>query len=313
MMNTLLPALTGSLGEAWPILALLMSALLHASWNAAVRAKPDPAGSFASVVMGAGIWSLLALAVLPLPNLAAWPWILVSCIFNVASMRAMMAAYRRAPFSLAYPVTRAGMAPFVLLLGFALFGEWPRAMAVLGIGLIVCALAGLAWAGTQRSHPTSPPHHAAAAGDQTAEMPPRTTMAGLWFALLAAMLGAGFVVADAKGARLAESILGYAAVVAIVNAALLPLTLIGQTAKPLHLFTRQWRFGLSASFVSMTSYILFVWPLTVVPVAVASALRETSMIFALVIAALFLRERIGPVQAVSILLAALGVVVIRLS
>lgn len=312
-MSAFLTWLDGALVDTWPILALLMSALLHASWNAAVRSKPDPAGSFASVVMGAGVWSLLALLVLPMPNLASWPWIFVSCIFNVASMRAMMASYRRAPFSLTYPVTRAGMAPFVLLLGFALFGEWPRQLAVLGIGLIVCALAGLAWAGTQQSHLKSGPRHAGAVSGETAETPQTTTLAGLLFALLAALLGAGFVVADAKGVRLAESILGYAAAVAIVNAALLPLTLIGQTARPLHLFTRQWRFGLSASFVSMTSYILFVWPLTVVPVAVASALRETSMIFALIIAAMFLRERISLLQVVSILLAALGVVVIRLS
>lgn len=63
----------------------------------------------------------------------------------------------------------------------------------------------------------------------------------------------------------------------------------------------QWKPGLIAGALSITTYGMALQAYAIGETAPLSALRETGMITALLISALFLKERVTPVRAVSVL------------
>ncbi len=80
----------------------------------------------------------------------------------------------------------------------------------------------------------------------------------------------------------------------------------------MRLMARTWRIGFTLSAASMTSFLLYIWAVTVSPIALAAALRETSVVFATLIAAFILKEHIRPLHWAAAGLALAGVVAIRL-
>ena len=89
------------------VAAALASALLHAGWNAAVKAAAHPARAMtAQMVLGAVLvapgllWS-------GLPVAAAWPWIAASTLMNVLTVTALLRAYELGGFGIVYPTVRA--------------------------------------------------------------------------------------------------------------------------------------------------------------------------------------------------------------
>ncbi len=48
--------------------------------------------------------------------------------------------------------------------------------------------------------------------------------------------------------------------------------------------------------LSLGSYWIVIWAFTLAPVALVAALRETSVLFAILLAKLLLKEEIGPVR-----------------
>jgi drug/metabolite transporter (DMT)-like permease len=138
------------------------------------------------------------------------------------------------------------------------------------------------------------------------------TLRGLGFIALAAAVTATSVMTDAKGARLSGNVLGYAGTVAFLNA-------VGMTALQAlrgrnvpRMLVSEWPITIFAAAISIVSYQLFVWSLQQAPVALVSAMRETSMLFALVIALVVLGERFGVTRAIAVALMVCGVVLMRL-
>jgi len=74
-----------------------------------------------------------------------------------------------------------------------------------------------------------------------------------------------------------------------------------------------WRRGLLGGSCTLASYGLALWAMTLAPIALVAALRETSVVFAALIAAVFLKEPITRIRAVSIVLVFLGAVAIKTS
>ncbi len=74
-----------------------------------------------------------------------------------------------------------------------------------------------------------------------------------------------------------------------------------------------WRGGLGGGAMSMLAYSLVIWATTQAPVAMVSALRESSVLFALLIGWLFLREAMPPLRLLACAVIALGVVLLKLA
>jgi drug/metabolite transporter (DMT)-like permease len=138
-------------------------------------------------------------------------------------------------------------------------------------------------------------------------------VSGLGFALLASLAGAGYVACDAMGVRLSGNGYSYAFAVAVGNGIAIALMMWAEKLPPHRLIGAHFAAGLRISVISMLSFLLFVWALLHAPIALVAALRETSVLFATVIAAFILRERIGPLHWISACLAMSGVAAIRLA
>src|SRR4051794_34857409 len=94
---------------------MLVSAFLHASWNAWVKSRRDANAAVAALVIGAGFPNLVVIAWFGLPAAAAWGWIACTVTLSVASLTLLAVAYREGDFAVAFPMIR-GLIPVVLVL-----------------------------------------------------------------------------------------------------------------------------------------------------------------------------------------------------
>jgi drug/metabolite transporter (DMT)-like permease len=209
---------------------------------------------------------------------------------SMGALNLLGLAYREGDFAVAYPTIR-GLIPVVLVLAAVpLFGEKPTPAGIVGVLCVSAGLGLMAWDSARRSR--------------------TMTTRGLAFAGFAATVTAASVMTDTMGARLSQNPLGYAATISVLNGFMMAVLHAPRRNVPA-MILRHWPVALFGGLVSMASYA-FIWSVTRTPVAMVPALRETSMLFALAIAALVLRERFGPWRWAAVATMLGGVVLIRL-
>lgn len=278
--------------DALTLGAALLSALLHATWNAAVKAHPQPREAMAAQMIIAALLCVPGLWWVGLPPPAAWPWVLLSTSLNMVAVLALLKAYERGGFGTVYPIARATAVLGVAAVAPWLFGERPGLWASVGIGLVAGALMLLAL-DTRRA--------------STVDFQP----GALAWTLVAGLFTAGYVLADAQGVRSSGSALAYGLTVSIVNAVAMSWLNRG-VGSPWQLVRRHVRLGLPAGVLSNTSYLLILWVFMHAPVAAAAALRDTSAVFAMLIAVWWLKEPLPPRRLAVVALAVAGVPLLRL-
>ncbi len=273
-------------------LAGLASAVLHAAWNAAARMRPDPGHAVASVVILSGVVATPFAFVWGLPPPAAWKWVALGMVFNMLTMRALMATYRRLPFAVGYPMVR-GIAPLgVALIGWSLFGETLTPFAMAGIAAISVGVLMLG---------------------ESARRGAKVDRAGLGLALFAGVANACFVITDTQGVRLTGDPLIYAFTVCIVNGASMAAMLAIEGMNLPKMMRSEWRFGIVACLVSTSSYMFVLYGFAHGPAGAVSALRETSLFIGMLLAATVLHEKVGVLKWAAAAAAVGGAVLIRLS
>lgn len=280
------PALT------WPVAgAVLLGALLHASWNALIKSSSDKSLETALLqVLGSAAALPLALAV-GWPAAGAWPFLIASTAIHLAYYTALSRAYQHGQLGVAYPLMR-GTAPLLVALSTAaVIGETLSALSWAGV-LAVCA--GVLALGLSRHALESP--------------------RGIGFALANAAVIAAYTLVDALGARASGHALQYVAALYVIHGwpfALLVLARRGRTGFLLYARAR-WPLALLGAGASMASYGIALWAMTRAPVATVAALRETSVLFAAVLGTWLLKEAFPPQRATGTALILAGVIALRL-
>jgi drug/metabolite transporter (DMT)-like permease len=276
--------------DATDVAAALISAVLHAGWNAAVKANRAPAQAMTAQMLMSALFVLPGLLWSGLPALAAWPWIVASTLMNVLTVAALLRAYELGGFGIVYPVVRAVAVVLVVPLVAIVAGGWPGPMALLGILVIALSLAVLAFD--------------AARGQGL----PLKALA--W--ILAAGLGtAAYILFDSQGVRASGSPWAYGFVVSITNA-LAMCWRQRHAGPPWRQMRGQWMAAVPTAVASVASYLLILWVWSHAPIAPAAALRDTSSVFALLIAVLWLKEPFTRLRVAAVLLAAAAVPLLRL-
>jgi drug/metabolite transporter (DMT)-like permease len=275
------------------LVAVLAGALLHATWNAVVKSGRDPTMDMVLVTGGAGALAAATLPFLPAPSPSSAGFALASGAVHVAYFALVAAAYRSAELVVAYPLMR-GSAPLLVAVGAAAFGgERPGAGTWAGILLVSGGIFALAL------------------GSGGAL---RRGGAAVGLALSSAVVVASYTVVDGLGARRSGSPVAYTAWVFVLTA--LPLVLWAALTRrdrlAAHLRAR-WRAGLAGGACTLASYAIALWAMTRAPIAPVAALRETSILFGVVVAGLFLRERLGPPRVLAAGAVAAGVIALRLA
>ncbi|MBN8492167.1 MAG: EamA family transporter, partial [Burkholderiales bacterium] len=141
------------------VLAVLLGALLHASWNALVKSSGDKQLDIALVHLLGGVAALPLLLWVGLPPPAAWPYIAASLLIHVAYYITLNGAYQHGDLGSTYPIMR-GSAPMLVALGSsAVLGESLSPAAWLGV---IAITAGVMLVGLAR--PAEALHHGRAIG-----------------------------------------------------------------------------------------------------------------------------------------------------
>jgi drug/metabolite transporter (DMT)-like permease len=252
-------------------LVILLSAVLHAGWNAAVKASGDRTLSMATVSMAGSFMCMLALPFVEGPPPAAWPWLFAGFLGSFGTQAILARAYSTGELSVAYPLTR-GLAPVVVTgVGALLFSEVPGLLSMGGVAAIAVGVSLLAV-------------DALRGGRQT-------VVGTLGLALSAALITALYTLANAKGARLSSSALGYAVWSSVPNGVVWFCVMRVQRRDLRQHFRVDAVRTLGGGLVSTLAYVLLLWCMRQAPVALVSALRETSVLFSIILGVFWLKER----------------------
>ncbi len=251
------------------LLIVLFAAMLHASWNAIVKSGQNKLLEAAMVAAGAGLVSAFILPFLPAPAVASWPWLAASIVIHQLYFVMVAAAYRAGDMGHTYPLMR-GSAPLIVALASApLLGETLTVTSWAGIGLICSGILLLALHG-KADH--------------------RATLIALGNALVIAL----YTLVDGTGVRLSGHAPSYVLWLHLLAGIPLLVWLWRRDAGSLVAQARtRGLLMLAGGACTVGSYGLALWAMTQAPLATVAALRETSVLFAVAISALILREGSG--------------------
>ncbi len=265
---------------------VLGAAILHASWNALVKVEGDHLvvlGGFVAthaMVSAVGIWFF------PLPNAAAWPYILASAAVHNLYKLLLSQAYRHGDFGLVYPIAR-GAAPLVVaLFAWLWLGETLPPTGIIAVLIMAGAILSL----TRRGGAS-----------------PRA----VGFALGTGLMIATYTVIDGTGARTLGNPHSYFLWMVLIDAVLFIPVVCALRENAIQRIVRSWRPVLIAGLMSVVAYWLVIWALSQSPMALVSAVRETSVVFAALIATVLLKEGNARHRILAAIAVAFGIVLLR--
>jgi drug/metabolite transporter (DMT)-like permease len=248
---------------------VLFAAVLHASWNALVKAAGDRALTLAAVAGMHAVVGVVLLAVSTDHLAVGWPSIIISTIVHYFYYFLMFQAYRLGDLSQVYPISR-GMAPALVASGtYVLIGETLPATGIVGLGLVTIGIGLLA---IQRG--------AAKANPQAIGY---ATLLGLTIAI--------YSVADGIGMRVSTSPTAYMGWLFLFESPVLLAILFLRKRNSQPFSWSVFGIGMIGGLFSVTAYATVLYAKTIAPIGAVSAVRESSVIIAALIGVVFLGER----------------------
>jgi drug/metabolite transporter (DMT)-like permease len=273
------------------VVAVLVSAVLHASWNALLKDGQD---RLVMVVLLDLTAMVLSVALLPLaarPGPAAWGLIGLSVLLHTGYKVLLMQSYQVGDLNQVYPLAR-GTAPLLVAVVAGLFlgerlGPWQLAGLVGVCGGLVLLLERGRAAGHQRPL--------------------------VWLALATGVAIAAYTITDGIGVRRSGTDLGYVAWLFLLGGLPIPLYTLATRRRRLAARVRgRLGVGVAAGALSLAAYGLVIWAQRRGALAVVAALRETSVLVAALIGTLVFSERFGRRRVLAAGCISAGIVLLNL-
>jgi phosphonate utilization associated putative membrane protein len=287
--------------ETGVVLAVLVGAMLHASWNALVKSSGDKQLDIALVHFLGAVVSLPLLWWVGLPPVESWPYLAGSLAIHVAYYITLNGAYQHGELGTTYPIMR-GSAPMLVALGSStVLGESLTLAAWLGVAAVTL---GVLMVGLSR--PAQALHHHRAIG----------------FALANATVIAAYTFVDGSGVRTTvangQTAASYVVLLFVLDGIPYPALVFARRSaegrRAIAAYARKrWPLATLGGLASLGSYWIALWAMTRAPVAAVSALRETSVLFAAALSVLVLKERFGLQRAIGAVVIVAGVIALRVS
>lgn len=272
-------------------LAVLFAAFLHASWNAVIRAGNDRFQGMLLLTVSQGLMGVVMAMFVPLPKGEVWLWLLASGALHSGYKMFLAAAYKHGDLSRVYPIAR-GVAPMiVVLIGYFILSDALANKEYAGIGLIGFGVILMA-------------RGVFSNGEARVLIP---------FALGSALCTAGYSLVDGLGARVAGNATQFTAWLFIFDALVFSAATLATSGARRFVAPRQsWALGSFAGGLSLATYWIAVWAMTVAPIALVAALRETSVLFAVLIGVFWMKERAEFAKLVAAMVIVSGIILIRI-
>lgn len=285
-------------GARVALILALAAAILHAVFGALQKGRHDPLLARGAIDASYGLIAApFALLVVPWPEPHMWPIFAGVFVIHALYKWAVLGAYRRAAFTVVYPVMR-GTGPLFTVIGaWLLFGETFTGIQWLGVGVLLAGLYGLALYNMSRL-----------------TVARETLMPALGFAVLTGLFVALYTTFDAYGIRATADPFTFLAWFFFIDGLLYPIIAFRfykrlddkPTLGPLALR------GVIGGFVAFASFGSIMLATRLDQVGEAAVLRETSTVFAALIGWLFLKEHVGPARVALMALIAAGAVIVEM-
>jgi drug/metabolite transporter (DMT)-like permease len=279
--------------DSFVFAAVLFAAACHAGWNTAIKGGIDTISTTSLIAVVAGAIGLALLPFVGLPLKPAWPWLIASVVIHLLYFIGLSEGYRVGDLGQVYPLARGSAPLMTAALSTLLIGEtlgpavWSGIVALAAGVLLLSARGGRALTRFD-AHSTG-------------------------LALFTATTICAYSLVDGVGARLAGSAHAYTAGLFVGNGLVLAgygLARRGREAIPA--LAVYWRIGLAGGALQLLAYGIVIWAMTVAPIAIVAALRETSVLFGTILAVVFLREPLRPIRIIAALMIVTGLTLIRL-
>ena len=266
------------------IAAAITSAIIHASWNAALKGgRGDRIVDAFLIAIGGMMTAGVVFAFMGLPGAAAWPYLAASVLIHLVYWVTLFKAYDLGDLSHIYTLSR-GSAPLLVAIGAVVAAhEVPPPFKILGIALVSAGVLGVG------ASPNAP------------------LRATLW-ALAIGVSIASYSLVDALGARVCGNAALYVGWTSgIMGVPMIAFCVWRRGAKQLlaDASLAPWR-GIFIGVISFAGYGLVLWAQTFAPIAQVTALRETSVVWGALIAFAVLHEKLGLRRGLGAAIVALG-------
>jgi drug/metabolite transporter (DMT)-like permease len=272
-------------------LAVIFAAFLHASWNVSVKLNLDRFLALFLLQTLMGLMGMVMLGIFAWPSVASLPFALVSGVLHTGYNLFLARSYRTGDLSVVYPVAR-GTAPLITLGASYVFAH--DVISPLAAAGILVLIAGI-WL--------------IALGPSKALKIDRNT---LLFALGTSVFIGCYTIVDGLGGRASGSASGYTAVVFILDAlGMLASGLVLRGSGVFKAVLPYWRSGVLGALASGSAYWIVIWAMSVAPIAMVAALRETSILFAIALSAKVLDEKLTLSRLAGALLVVAGAMALR--
>ncbi|MEM7198151.1 MAG: EamA family transporter [Pseudomonadota bacterium] len=250
------------------ILIVLVAAVLHATWNAIIKGAHDKIMTLAAISFGHVLVGGLLLLWYAAPALISWWFIIASTIIHYGYYAFLVKSYQMGDLSQVYPIAR-GIAPIGVALGSFVFADEDLGLwGWVAIGLVS---GGIAMLGVTRWE----------------LLQGKTVL----YALVSGVFIALYSVVDGLGIRLSGSPGGYIGWLFVLEITICLALGVRKYARACQIPAKTWLYSVAGGIISATAYGLVLYAKTLVPLAMVSALRESSVIIAAVIGVVLFGER----------------------
>jgi drug/metabolite transporter (DMT)-like permease len=271
-------------------LVVLLAAFMHAAWNALIKERGDRFFSISTLGVAQGLISLAIVPFVGLPEKAVWGWIAASAALHTGYKLFLIRAYSAGELGQVYPLAR-GSAPLLSsLIALVFLHEMLGPFLWMGVIVLCAGIALMAFKG-------------GAVGALDAK--------AVFWALGTSLFITGYTIVDAVGARSAMSAATYVVWMFVFDGLAIALVYAGVRRGRVVAVARELPFGILTATLSLGAYWLIIWAMTKAPIGAVAALRESSILFALAISVIFLRERASGWRVASALTILAGVILMR--
>jgi drug/metabolite transporter (DMT)-like permease len=273
-------------------IAVLLAAAMHAGWNAMLKLELDRLRSMLLLTLAMGGCGIVMLAVTGWPAEAALPYVIASAIIHSGYKLFLVRAYAAGDLSQVYPLAR-GTAPLLTTVGaYYIAGETLSPLMGAGVAMVLAGIYVLGVHGGQRTA--------------------RMNSGAVMFALATSMFIAAYTIIDGLGVRLSQSASAYTAAIFVADCMLFSAIVVWwRGPRLLKSLTSQWHKGAIAGALSLGSYWVVLWAMIGTPIGAVAALRETSILFALILGTFWLKEGLTLPRIVAALLIVAGAGALR--
>jgi drug/metabolite transporter (DMT)-like permease len=272
--------------------AVILASFFHATWNGMVKKHSNKVTALSAVILGHVPISIIAIIFLPMPSFKSLPYIIASAFIHQGYNWFLLKSYNLGDLTKVYPIAR-GFGPIIAtIISIFFLGLVISKASVISISLVCVGIITIGLFGYKVIN--------------NLKIVKYSLITGFFIGL--------YSIIDGYGARVSLSAISYMSWGFILSSILFPILL--KINKYDNIFKNIINDGKAIFWIGGSiSYLVYgvvIWGFTKAPIPMVSALRESSIVFAIFIGFFFLNEKINLAKLISITLIFVGVVGLKM-